>query len=316
MEIESNPALVNTRDSLRASDAYLRMHAFNHVIVHVPLNGKSHWIDPTLTYQQGKLGNLYEPDYGFALIVNSDTQSLTSMASTQSATKRQIHNLLTVDADDNSFAAFKVETTRTGGAADQLRSYVTENGIEQVTEEYEEYYQGIFPELEFTSTVAVMNLPRNSVLTTEIYEIYNLWDSENSDKKRHLLKAEGIRNWMIAPGNPRKRKNAYKLANLADVGEFWAIEFNNDVSDYRTSDTIETPEFKFTVEIIQSEEERRLTIYYQLEIIAHEVIPERIVDYTDAINQAWDWTSLYITPNGIKRNEKATIKGSEIALNE
>lgn len=314
LEIEAEAALVNTQGTLRASDAVKRMHAFNHVIVHVYIDGESHWLDPTRTYQKGKLGNLSEPDFGAALIVHPDTTALTQMASPHSLTISQFHSFLTFDPQDSSFAKLKVETIRNGRSAEKHRSYVSENGIEEVTEVYEEYYQDIYPELESVSKIELLELSGNVTSTTEYYDIHNFW--ENTDRAKHLLKAEDLRDWMIAPSNPRQRKYAYKLPDPAQISEYWNINFNQEISDYYTSDSIETPEFNFTVEMRQSADSQSLAISYYLEILTQEVSADRITVYTDAINEAWKWTSAYITPKGLKRSIQTLNDDTEIASSE
>ena len=44
--VNAQPALVNTRGYLRDPDYPYRQHAFNHVIVHLEVDGVSHFVDP------------------------------------------------------------------------------------------------------------------------------------------------------------------------------------------------------------------------------------------------------------------------------
>lgn len=315
LDIESQPALVNTRQSLRDPDAVSRMHAFNHVIVHVPLNGKSHWIDPTLSYQKGKIGDLYEPDYGFALVVMPESTSLLAMASPQSQIRSRFQKRLSFDIQDNALAQLKVESTRVGRAAERHRSYVSESGIDEVTDNYERYYQDSFSGLESTGPIAVQELPRNSMVTTERYSIEHFWGKAESSVERFALHADDVRDWMIAPKTPGNRLNAYRLPNQAVVSENWVIEFTDEVVDYNASETIETPEFRYSVKYKQSAENRELTIFHHFELLAKEVRSDRLVAYTQAINLAWDWTSLYITPNGIELKDEEDAD-EKIALSQ
>ena len=79
LDVEARPVLVNTRyrhvlEELPPSPAF-----FNHVIVMAKVDGKTYWIDPTMSHQRGALDTLYQPCYGMALVVSDDTVSLTPM---------------------------------------------------------------------------------------------------------------------------------------------------------------------------------------------------------------------------------------------
>ena len=69
--IEAYPALVDTCDTKLLAEKLPAVYLFDHVIVTLELNGKRLWLDPTLSYQQGQLAQIFQPDYGYALVVKT-----------------------------------------------------------------------------------------------------------------------------------------------------------------------------------------------------------------------------------------------------
>jgi transglutaminase-like putative cysteine protease len=77
--IEAYSALVHS-SSGQSLDQRLPSHAiFNHVIVVAIINNISYWIDPTYPSKGETLQNCAQPDYGYALILDGKTDSLTKM---------------------------------------------------------------------------------------------------------------------------------------------------------------------------------------------------------------------------------------------
>ncbi|NND89434.1 MAG: DUF3857 domain-containing protein [Granulosicoccus sp.] len=94
--IKAQAALVNTRRGLESASYPYRLHAFDHVIVHVKSGEESHFIDPTRRNQSGALGQMYEPDYGRALILAEDSAGLSEMGNRRARYQMTVHKSLTL----------------------------------------------------------------------------------------------------------------------------------------------------------------------------------------------------------------------------
>lgn len=85
--IEAYPALVHS-SSGQNLDRRLPSHAiFNHVIVVAVINNVVYWVDPTHPSQGETLQKCAQPDYGYALILDEKTDSLTKMPPRMSGVK-------------------------------------------------------------------------------------------------------------------------------------------------------------------------------------------------------------------------------------
>jgi hypothetical protein len=60
------------------------------VLVQARLAGRDYWIDPTRSLQKGDLAHLYQPDYGYALVIDAKTGVLSSMTGSAAVVSRTI----------------------------------------------------------------------------------------------------------------------------------------------------------------------------------------------------------------------------------
>lgn len=116
--VDAEAALVNTGGGLESSSYPHRLHAFNHVLVHVRLDGKVHYLDPSLRNQAGALGELREPDYGRALVLSADTTSLSTMPSRQVSYRMSVNKTL---ATEGMGSRLTVHTSKHGRWAENQR---------------------------------------------------------------------------------------------------------------------------------------------------------------------------------------------------
>ena len=79
--VKALPALVDTRAGKTLNELLPRYTAFNHVIILVYVGGKQYWFDLTATFERGNLDNLTQPEYGYALVLDPTTNSLTKFSS-------------------------------------------------------------------------------------------------------------------------------------------------------------------------------------------------------------------------------------------
>jgi hypothetical protein len=117
--IDAAPALVDTRLGRRIADYLPAPTVFNHVILHVRLEGRSHWLDPTRNEQRGTLGTLTPPDFGLALVLEPGSRDLTAMAPSDPAqVTRAVSETFDLRPGIGAPAKLQVVTVYSGPAAD------------------------------------------------------------------------------------------------------------------------------------------------------------------------------------------------------
>lgn len=75
LDVEAHPVLVNTEKTYELRNE-LPNPRFDHLITNIEYDGKSYFIDPTLSLLGGNLDTYQIPDYGYGLIVKEDSEDL------------------------------------------------------------------------------------------------------------------------------------------------------------------------------------------------------------------------------------------------
>lgn len=185
LRIEAYPALVNTklRDSI--SKWLPSATAFNHVIVHAKLNGKTYWLDPTRWPQKGTLNHLYQPDYGKALLIKTETKHLIPMPKARVA-KKVVTDKWEFNEQENS-ALYQIDTEYTGHLADDMRQNLKSNPQEETEKSYVNYFAKIYPDIIVHRPFKISDDTEKNVLNVEeFYKVLNVWQK---DKDKQNLEA-------------------------------------------------------------------------------------------------------------------------------
>lgn len=78
MGISSQPTLVSSSKKKTTNDFLPTFSTlFDHVILRIQIDNRTHWVDATCTLQGGSLSENYCPDYGWGLVISEETQELT-----------------------------------------------------------------------------------------------------------------------------------------------------------------------------------------------------------------------------------------------
>lgn len=180
--IGARPALVNT-DGRRALDEWQPSpYSFDHVIVRAELNGKTYWLDPTISYQRGTLANVSTPDYERALVVNDDTQSLTEIPHTTldgpTVTVRELFEVASFGAP----VRLTVTSLFRGADADAIRYRLVGQTREDIGKEYLNFYADRDPSIQQDGLPEFSDDERANVITlTERYTIPSFWKDSKHD---------------------------------------------------------------------------------------------------------------------------------------
>jgi transglutaminase-like putative cysteine protease len=186
--LEARPALVNT-EAHRALDNWQPSpYAFDHVIVRAELDGKTYWLDPTISYQRGTLANASTPEYERALVVNPETQTLTEIPLTNSkeptTSIREVFEVASFDAP----VRLTVASTFRGPDADAMRFRLAGQSREDMSKEYLNYYADRDPSIQPDGLPEVADDEHANVITlTEHYTIPDFWkDSKHEFPARYF----------------------------------------------------------------------------------------------------------------------------------
>lgn len=310
--IDAQPALVNTSDRLRREDYIYRLHAFDHVIVHIEIDDIAHWIDPTRESQMGKLGDFYEPDYGMALIIDDKSTALTSMANSNNVYSLKIHKQLTVSTDSQkSGGNYTVRTERSGVSAEKYRRQVSDQGIGPLTDNYLDYYRGIYGAIASALPLRFTELPRNKNHAFESYELNDVWDKTEPDDPYFEVSTEQIQEYLVAPNAPNYRERAFYIGNPVNLIEKTTLHLPGISEDGSYSKNINNDYFDYSIYITQRKDKKSLTISHTLKLKSLSVKPEDVVSYVQDTKLVDDLLYWDVTPVGLTWSENGEDDSSD-----
>ncbi|MEE9320794.1 MAG: DUF3857 domain-containing transglutaminase family protein [Granulosicoccus sp.] len=290
----AEPALVNSDASLE-SDAYpYRLHAFDHVIVHLEMDGQSHWLDPTITYQRGALGETSEPDYGRALILAEKTESLTEMNADASALIVKIDKTLVVPATPEAVATFEVSTRKEGPLADSIRQKIDSMGLRSLGKDYVEYYQDWFDSIEMTARPSYTDTEKNQLTLVEQYEVRDFWMSDENVDRYRWLNADEIMGYLDKPDEAHSRQYAYAVIHPLLIEENWHVSLPSALRIDDLEAELITPWFEFSKNYELNASGTELSVSMTWKTLVDEIPKADLLAYSEAVDEVEDLASLYI----------------------
>jgi Domain of Unknown Function with PDB structure (DUF3857) len=152
--------------------------AFDHAILRVTVDDYDYWMDPTLSHQGGDLYSIAAPDYGFALPLKGDQQSLEAILVWPDRqwlrwSEERYHFTL-------PGVFLGVTTTFTGAAADDFRARLANTPKRDIAADYLDYYAELYPGLRQLLPLGVSDdMVMNQVTVEERYFLPTPSLSEN-----------------------------------------------------------------------------------------------------------------------------------------
>lgn len=232
--IEAYPALVNTYSGQILNQAPVSVDSFNHVIVTFQLAGKRYWLDPTLSYQKGKLSALFQPHYGYALIIKKGEMQLTNMRQDRQNSSFEI--LEHYQIQDEKSSQLTVQSNYFGNMAQAKHARIERDGLQRISEDFMQFYQGDNPSLtlhEAIKTSFDANTGRLSFF--ENYQIPNFWKKDEDGYEMYFY-AYDIRDALYKPKvinrtSPMKLQYPYKISHQITI-DFFREKWNFDNDEF------------------------------------------------------------------------------------
>jgi transglutaminase-like putative cysteine protease len=197
--IDAYPALVDTENTKLLAEKLPAVNLFNHVIVTLQFNDERIWLDPTLSYQEGQLNTLFQPDYGYALVVKSGETALTSMASTGQNTYTHVEDSYIIPEGVEQAVTYSVVSQYLGDKAQTQHRNIERDGKNKLTQDYKVFYQRTYPKLTSTAPIDILTDNKSGVLKlTESYSIEAFWKKGDVDYQSNFYPTN-IRNAVYKP---------------------------------------------------------------------------------------------------------------------
>lgn len=243
--IDAWPALVSTTDKGHL-DKYLPSHGlFDHAIVTIELDGKSIWLDPTVSYQGTSLQSIHQPEYGQALVIKKDSNSLSVAKPSEPVpgTVAIVEEYLAVDYF--SPVIWSIKTTYTGKEAERKRYNLSTQTTQKLSRNYLNFYAKTYPKVSTLEPLQVVDDRQKNVLVmNEKYLVPDYWKHADNEASFELYTVD-VGDYIRAPKTIIRQQPlaVYQIGlmthkvtlNMPDDVDFTNSVYNKTVEDQHFS---------------------------------------------------------------------------------
>lgn len=210
--IKAYPVLVNTERLHTLDDRLPASNIFDHCVAQIILEGRTFYVDPTISNQGGDLENLYFPPYERGLVIDDDISALDKLPTPEQSTTTETQNFIVSSIGGE--ASLTVRTTYTRANADYQRAEFARNSLDIVQKNYKSFYANLYPDIEVDTVMKVTDNREENVLTVEeYYTIPTFWKPmEGSETKTYfVVQPQSLTSYFDVAKNIQQRKSPYRL---------------------------------------------------------------------------------------------------------
>lgn len=204
MGIDAAPALVSTRWEGHLNEHLPSPGDFDHVVVRLPLAGKTYWVDVTETAQGGVLETLDQADFGQALVISPGVSGLEPIPR-----EVPVRPLVTVTAvfdlraGEDAEGSYTLSTVYRGSEADSMRRRLRRTSAAELGRNYLNYYKRRYPGIRAVGPPDIRDdLLANQITANEAYRIEHPFAPMNPGRRRFELRAEIIGDYAQSTDQP------------------------------------------------------------------------------------------------------------------
>ncbi len=216
------PVLVHAHQRERAVQGLARPIAFNHAIVRLRHNGRTHWIDGTTPSQGGLLETMSWPSYGAGLILNSPGEALAPIPPPPVPSATWYDEFFKVHQTDG-MAELRVTRIYTGMRADVIRHRLAHDGLPEFERRLLESYRRAYPDIKINApTTCDDNRNGNRITIVYTFLLLHLWQQVRSAPQlRNQVNQAVFHTFGIHPvlqlPPPGKRKDPYATLHPVQI---------------------------------------------------------------------------------------------------
>ena len=294
LEINSNIALVSTKQrqhivSYLASDMF-----FDHALIKIELDQQSYWIDPSRISQASDIKSKYQPDYGLALLVNNPKQDDKSALDLVNASPT-INSSGKIDIEEKFSAIdfispveWKITSQFSGIEAERLRNRANLLKLDVLSKSHLDFYSKVYPEIKITHPLTVEdNRELNKIKITEWYLVPGFWRLNHNGNSEFYLQPNYSENYLELPltierSQPLAANPAIEISHKVKLQLPEHIDFSAD--NHRKE--VDTSYLSFSSKV--SYDRRQLMFENHYKNKPEDISPEQIPEYVNLLKDIGD----------------------------
>jgi hypothetical protein len=261
---------------------------FDHVIVRARIDGKSYWLDPTLSEQHGDLRSLDVHDYGAALPVLAGVDALVPVLP-----PGKTNNSISVSERFEPSAAgdtvdLQVSTVYTGQRAEYMRWRVNSEGVDELSRSFSDYYRKRYSELTVSAPLKVDDPSDSDRLTlTEHYTLKDAWTSKLGQVRQIELYADGLATDTALPTSI-DRSGPLALARPSTLKHDITLVLPDGWSLVTAPDTLKVQAGEVAYERQATREPHSFELKHRLDILSDHVPAAHVAGFLRDLRQVGD----------------------------
>ncbi len=296
MGFESYPVLVNTRLEKGIGALHPTPRAFNHVLIRTAVNGKHYWLDPVRTYQGMNLDNLYQPDYGMALVLAPGETELTTIPENRSQVGVRIEETIDLQADFQKDPSYRLTSIYRGLNAEKMRRWFAEKGSKDIAHNYLEFYAKYYPRVVSAEPINVTDNPgKNEFHLQESYRIPDFWEKNEDTRQWECgIYTNALYTYLNKP-EQRQRHEPFGISHPVDVRQTIKILLPEPWDIQSSSFSERNSHFEFTSKASYDAAANTITLNYHYRSFTDAVQPDELSGYLEALDRVRDELDYQLT---------------------
>ncbi|ARU29372.1 TonB family protein [Cellvibrio sp. PSBB006] len=292
--VSATPALVNTSAYREIANYPPAGTVFDHVIVHLEYQGKNWWIDPTRQHQKGNLTNIFQPDYGYALLIKEGVNELVPMTAARKS-KQVVVDAFDLDQGMSERAGYVVTSKYYGEQGDHQRYSLADSSNTEVAEQYLNFYKKYYDGIAIKEPLKVVDSDDADFLSvTETYEISNIWEKDKDGDFVASFYANSVDS-SLKKVDETRRNSPFELAYPHHVVQEIEIKLRDKNWTFEEDSFVEKNDFfYFRSSVKFDDSDNLLRLVYEYRSLSNHVPAEKIDTYIKAQKRAADNTSYEI----------------------
>ena len=294
---DATPALVHTQLRGKSMEGLPRPFAFNHAIVRLQLQDQTHWLDPTLLSQGGRLGAIWIPPYGRALLVrapdgNPVVEKIPATSSPHSVTCDEFVKIRLPDGS----AELRLSRVLAGEAADKMRLYLAQVGLPEADRELVASYKQDYRTVQLIGAGAYKDdRDKNEISIVHNFALADLWLQIKGPRgpfNRAGFPVRGIRQVLLLPERETSRY-PYRIKHPIQIRASMDIRLTAAFRPHRKQGVIESPAFQCKFFHENSSNSCRVNLEYAS--TSFQVAAGALPKHANAIRQVAEYATMYVT---------------------
>ncbi|NNG01104.1 MAG: DUF3857 domain-containing protein [Desulfobacteraceae bacterium] len=311
MGISAHPVLVHTYDTRNIKDLHPTINAFNHVIVRVDVDGEHYWLDPTRVYQGADLDHMFQPDYGYALVIAPGENDLTPMPDNAHLAKTKVEETFDLSDGPGHPAYYTIISRYNGLDAEDRRSQIAEDGAQQIQNSYMDFYRKYYPKLEARMPMEINDrIDANELWTIEKYIVEDFWQADERASEWTASFYTNIIDSYLSKPSQRQRSEPFRLSHPVNVHQRIDVRLPEpwNISEFDAS--VKNTHFAFSAKVAYDPDATSFFMDYHYQSLAEAVLPEELDDYMKSVDNASEhldyelYTPFEGVPAGVEDDEK------------